>query len=514
MLLGFAPLFGEVASVNGQSVLNHGSTVIKSGNGNGALEPGECNDLFFELMNPGGNTVSNVTATLSSATPGLLVTQPYSTYPNIPASGAGTNLAAFQLSVLPSLACGDTAQVFLVVSAADAGTFSIPISFRLGVVGPPARFDNNQALTIPDSGSVTSSINVSNVTGLIAKVTVSILVTHPYDEDLSIVLVAPDNSFVTLTAENGGVGDNYGTNCALDAARTTFDDAAPASITNGVAPFVGTFRPQDPAALALFNGKTGANVNGRWSLLITDGAAGDIGLLHCWSLFISSLNCAAGGGECKGCPGAFSGAITGAEPKQTGRLNITGTNSTCAALAPCPAAADALPRAYTAHTFTNATTNALCVTAALNSSCGGAAALFAAAYQSSFDPMNICSNYLADIGDLAAPFGWFSFTVPAETAFVVVVHAFSADANCPAYELKVTGLLCPQPALNVTRLPAANGVKLFWSTAHGGYDLEATPALSPAGFVPLTNMPVVVNGDYTVTNATSGSDRFYRLRKP
>ena len=51
----------------------------------------------------------------------------------------------------------------------------------------------------------------------------------------------PDGTNVTLSVNNGGAGDNYGTganDCA--GAATTFDDEAGTPITAGTAPFCGS----------------------------------------------------------------------------------------------------------------------------------------------------------------------------------------------------------------------------------------------------------------------------------
>ncbi len=108
---------------------------------------------------------------------------------------------------------------------------------------------------------------------------VSFHLTHTFDGDLVISLVAPDGTTVELTSNNGGSGDDYGTSCG---GRTTFDDAAAATITAGAGPFAGAFRPEQP--LSAFAGKSGAAVNGTWKLRITDTAGLDVGTLQCWTL--------------------------------------------------------------------------------------------------------------------------------------------------------------------------------------------------------------------------------------
>ena len=58
-----------------------------------------------------------------------------------------------------------------------------------------------------------SSLTVSGLTGPITNVTVSFYLTHTFDADLTISLVGPDGTTVTLSIENGGSANNYGSAC-------------------------------------------------------------------------------------------------------------------------------------------------------------------------------------------------------------------------------------------------------------------------------------------------------------
>ena len=147
-------------------------------------------------------------------------------------------------------------------------------------------FTVSPALAIPDNTTVESSIVVAGLTAPITNVSVSFHLTHTFDADLTISLVAPDSTVVKLSVENGGSANNYGTACSPLTSRTTFTDAATNYITHGSAPFTGSFRPEQP--LSAFNGQAGASANGTWKLRITDGFAGDTGSLLCWSLNINT----------------------------------------------------------------------------------------------------------------------------------------------------------------------------------------------------------------------------------
>ena len=136
------------------------------------------------------------------------------------------------------------------------------------------------------------------MTSGLSKVAVSLYITHTYDSDLLLQLISPDGVTNILSANNGANGHNYGTACGPDFSRTTFDDAAPISISAGSPPFAGFFQPQTP--LSVYIGKSGTNVNGTWTLRAVDQAFLDSGTLQCWSLFLTPAQCTDGGGECPG----------------------------------------------------------------------------------------------------------------------------------------------------------------------------------------------------------------------
>jgi subtilisin-like proprotein convertase family protein len=152
---------------------------------------------------------------------------------------------------------------------------------------------------LPDLATTESTRAVEGVSGSITGVTVSLHLAHTWDGDLVISLVGPDGTTAVLANRRGDGGENYGTGCA---GRTTFDDAASTAIGEGAAPFAGSFRPDQP--LSVFEGKTGAAINGTWRLRIEDQAGLDVGTLHCWSLALSTGEpvCATGTGPCQGTP--------------------------------------------------------------------------------------------------------------------------------------------------------------------------------------------------------------------
>jgi subtilisin-like proprotein convertase family protein len=150
---------------------------------------------------------------------------------------------------------------------------------------PPLTYGFTGSVPIPDNNTVESALIVSGLTGLIGNVTATVHITHTFDSDLTISLVGPDGTTVPLAAHRGSSGDNYGSACTPTTSRTTFDDSVANPISVGTAPFVGSFRPEQP--LASFNGKSGSGANGTWKLRVSDDANLDTGTLLCWSISIN-----------------------------------------------------------------------------------------------------------------------------------------------------------------------------------------------------------------------------------
>jgi subtilisin-like proprotein convertase family protein len=125
--------------------------------------------------------------------------------------------------------------------------------------------------TTPISDNQCSSATIA-VSGLPAVMdstfglcSVTVNITHTYDGDLDLWLVSASGDSIRLSNNQGGAGDNFtGTVFAMSAAQ---------SITVNVAPFTGTFRPEN--SLNLLNNS--ADPNGTWTFVACDEAPGDVG---------------------------------------------------------------------------------------------------------------------------------------------------------------------------------------------------------------------------------------------
>src|SRR5687767_13850664 len=137
--------------------------------------------------------------------------------------------------------------------------------------------------------------------------------------------------------------------------------------------------------------------------------------------------------------GPLSGSTAITDKAQTGRINRAGIASSFQSSKTCSILVDTLPRHYDAYTFANASGSASCYTVTIDAgSCTGSRYLFSTAYLGSFNRESLCTNYLADIGISPNPVGSYSFTVPAGTTFVVVVHEIEVNGGCSGYTLNVT----------------------------------------------------------------------------
>jgi subtilisin-like proprotein convertase family protein len=481
--------------------LRPGTIGVTTGNGDGRIDPNECNLLFLRVTNATGALMTNIQATLTTTTPGVAITVPSSTYPNLTALGAAsTNLTAFQFSTGPNFFCGQSIEFLLALTASNQTPFALRYVLQSGVLAPTQSFTNNSPTVIPGSGTAVSPLVVSNITGGIGKLTVSMALTHPNLAELEVLLIPPAGPTIPLALFVPG--GQLGTNCANG--RVIFDDDAPLPIEARVSPYIGTFRPDAPLSVA--DGDSGPLVNGVWLLEIIDIVPNSsVGVLSCWSLSVTPATCAAGSGACDLCNGPFLGSIT------TNDLNLaalvrTEPATTCG-ISSTGLVVKAVPALTDTFTFTNGSPDARCVTVTLDAPCASRTnVLYAAAFLGAAP----ATNEIGHSDQITNSPAVFSFTVPSGAVFTVSVSGL-LFAQCNNYTLRVDGFDCPVP-LGIA--PGANGLVIHWPTFGSGFHVECTTDLAPATWVPLTNIPTVVNGDLTISNSTTAPRAFYRLRKP
>src|SRR5207249_513427 len=167
---------------------------------------------------------------------------------------------------------------------------------------------------------------------------------------------------------------------------------------------------------------------------------------------VEASDCSGGGGSPTPTPTAppsctpivVNGSIDTSDPTQTDRLFRSGIPQTCPASTTCATFGDGLPRHYDSYTFTNTTGATQCVNIDTNTACTGTNFIFIGAYLGSFDPANVCTNWIGDAGSSPNPDQPFQVNVDDGQTLVVVVSEVTPDAGCPSYTVTITGL-CPPP---------------------------------------------------------------------
>ncbi|HET6646416.1 MAG TPA: carboxypeptidase regulatory-like domain-containing protein, partial [Pyrinomonadaceae bacterium] len=118
------------------------SAVVSGGNGNGVIDRNECNTLNVTISNPGCAPLTGATGVLSSSTPGVIITQPNSPYPNIPVDGTGTNTVPFQINTTADFVCGTNISFTLTVTS-NEGTFTVNFMLPSCTISGSGSIDNS-----------------------------------------------------------------------------------------------------------------------------------------------------------------------------------------------------------------------------------------------------------------------------------------------------------------------------------------------------------------------------------
>src|SRR5262249_229868 len=82
------------------------------------------------------------------------------------------------------------------------------VNFSIASAPATTTFTSNTAVNIRDFQWSISTITISQAIS-ISDLNVQVNISHTYDSDLRIVLMAPDNKYIELSDYRGGSGDNY-----------------------------------------------------------------------------------------------------------------------------------------------------------------------------------------------------------------------------------------------------------------------------------------------------------------
>lgn len=121
------------------------------GNLNEYLEPGEGADINIPLINTGIATATTVSATLSSTTPGVTLSSPTRTYPNIAANGGTASpVTPFFVLLQPTFVYAADIDFVLTVTYNGGSTLQLPFKIPTGQL---ANISTTLDTTAPPSGT-------------------------------------------------------------------------------------------------------------------------------------------------------------------------------------------------------------------------------------------------------------------------------------------------------------------------------------------------------------------------
>ncbi len=462
---------------------------------NNTIDAGETVTVLFALRNVGTLSTTNLIATLLE-TNGVTSPSSPQIYGRILSGGPSVSKAftftAFGTnggSISPVLALKDGMQ------SLGSVTFSFPLG-RTGV-----GFANTNRIVINDNSPATpypSTIHVAGLAGTLTRLSVTLNgVSHPYADDIDIMLVSPAGRSVTLFSDAGGTN-------VLNNLTLTFDDAASASLPDAGAIASGSYKPSNYAPLAdPFPAPAPVGATGdRLSVFNSASPNGD------WMLYVVDDN------------GLDSGAIAGGWS-----LNVTTFGSLGAVTDLAVQTVDAPDPAMPGEniTYTTSVTNygpALATRVFVtNSLPAGATVVSTSASQGTCTVAN--GKVVCDVGDLELGSGAVMIVVitPSGTGTAVSTTTLRLDQMDPNPGNNVvnTTTVVGTPSNLVVSSPTILPGGQFQLTLTGNpgdiYIIDASSNLND--WQPIsTNTLTGTSAEFTDTTASGFSQRFYRARRP
>jgi hypothetical protein len=118
------------------------------GNNNGVINRDECVKVSTTLMNDGCFPETGISAVLSTSTPGVVVDQPSSAYPDLVINASGANLTPYRIHTTPSFVCGTPIAFTLTETSTLGGLRVFNFSFPT-CQGVPQTFSGTLTNTDP-----------------------------------------------------------------------------------------------------------------------------------------------------------------------------------------------------------------------------------------------------------------------------------------------------------------------------------------------------------------------------
>ncbi|MFY9552105.1 MAG: carboxypeptidase-like regulatory domain-containing protein, partial [Thermoanaerobaculia bacterium] len=208
-----------------------------------------------------------------------------------------------------------------------------------------------------------------------------------------------------------------------------------------------------------------------------------------------------------GAPMSFSGNLAVGDTQQTARMGRDGNPSGCAVPKGCPGPLGAGPRLYDLFPFANNGGSTACLTVNLTAGCSPATnPIMAAGYLDSFNPANLCANYLGDPGGSPNPTNSFQVNVPAGHSLVLNVHEINPGLNgCSAYSGTVSGFFDDTPANGACPacvLSSTVTTSQLWPPNHNLINVGL--AATSTGICPANRQVIVYSDEDDVDPQTSG----------
>jgi subtilisin-like proprotein convertase family protein len=258
-------------------------TAESCGPANNTVDPGETVTVNLGVKNAGAGATTNLIGTLQ-ATGGVTSPSGPQNYGSIPPDNTTVVTRPFQFTVPAGQVCGSQVIASLQLQDGANNLGTVTFTYQVGTFGGAilnTYSTGNISTPLPDNTTVDVPIVISDLGG-VADINVKVRMDHTFDGDVTISLVAPDNTIVPLIVNRGSSGDNFGSGSNdCQGTHTVFDDSAATAITAGAPPYAGSFKPESP--LTAMNGKS---VTGTWKVRFNDNANQDVGIIGCVQLEI------------------------------------------------------------------------------------------------------------------------------------------------------------------------------------------------------------------------------------
>ena len=286
---GTVALVVSPAAADGQLSIAHGDTIaatyVDGDDGQGQI----LNRQTTALIDCAPPVITKVNASLiagTSARIGWTTSEPASSlvrYGTTPPPAGSTSVSTRVIDHAVDLAelAECTTYAFSVESTDAVANTSLDnaagsyYTFKTGKNIPFDFAATDTPIVIPDNdpAGIGSTLNVTAMK-TVQDVNVHLNLTHTFDGELTLRLVAPNGVVVPLAVNRGGSGNGF--------TNTTFDDDSGPSIGAGFPPYTGSFRPESPLSVL-----DGINAAGAWRLEVVDAGPDDFGTLDNWDLILT-----------------------------------------------------------------------------------------------------------------------------------------------------------------------------------------------------------------------------------